>query len=103
MDARRSQVPLAEQLPGLLLERGLSTNRFAGMINVSQSHLWRVVRQADRKTVSGDLAERIAVALGLPSDWFPEARQARVIQFVRADAALCDRLYDELMGSKPSR
>ena len=100
MDVARSQVPLAEQLPELLKDRGLSTTALASMIGVNQSHLWRVIRRADKKTVSGELAERIAVALGLPADWFPETRQARLVQRLRADAQLCDRLYDELFGTK---
>ena len=73
------------------------------MIGVSQSHLWRVIRRANKKTISGELAERIAVALGLPSDWFPETREARLIQRLRSDSELCDRLYDEFVIARPIR
>ncbi len=68
------------------------------MVGVNQSHLWRVIRRANKKTVSGELAERIALALDLPPDWFPETRQARLFEYVRADIALCDRLYDEFVA-----
>ena len=79
---------------GLLAERGLSTNRLASEVGVSQSHLSRVLRGADAKSVNGELAERVAVALGLPADWFPEAREARLIELIRADGKLRDQLYD---------
>ncbi len=88
-----------EQLPELMRERGLSTNRLAGMVGVSQSHLSRALRQADRKTIGGDLAARIAVALELPEDWFPETREVRLFERLRRDAVLRDRLYDELVDS----
>lgn len=96
----RSQVPLVDQLPGLMRERGLSTNRLAGMVGVSQSHLSRALRGADRKTIRGDLAARIAVALGLPEDWFPETREARLIQLLCGDPELRDRLYDRFVRAQ---
>jgi ParB/RepB/Spo0J family partition protein len=78
MTPRRSQVPLVDQLPKLMKKRGLSTNRLAGMVGVSQSHLSRALRGADRKTIAGELAARIAAALELPEDWFPETRESRL-------------------------
>lgn len=95
---RRSQERLVDQLPVLLQARALSINRLAQLVGVSQSHLSRVVRSADRKSISGDLAERIAVAMDLPDDWFPETRRERVLERVRSDQAFCDRLYDELVA-----
>ena len=93
----RSLVPLVDQLPGLMRERGLSVNRLAGMVGVSQSHLSRALRGADRKTIAGELAARVALALQLPEDWFPETREARLFDRLRRDAGLRDRLYDELV------
>ena len=78
-------------------ERGLSTNRLAGIVGVSQSHLSRVLTGARQKTVGGDLAARIAIALELPEDWFPETRQQRLMERLKADSELCDRLYDEVL------
>ena len=98
----RSQQPLVEQLPELMRERGLSANRLAGLAGVSQSHLSRALRRADQKTIAGELAARIALALELPEDWFPETRTARLYDRLRRDAALRDRLYDEFVRP-PSR
>ncbi len=60
------------------------------------SHLSRVLRRANYKTPSKDLTSRVAKALGLPRDYFPEYRQALVLERVRADGRLRDRLYEEL-------
>jgi transcriptional regulator with XRE-family HTH domain len=97
----RSSVAFADQLPVLMRERHLTTNRLAGMVGVSQSHLWRVLRGADQKTVGGELAARVALALGLPEDWFVETRRARLFDLLGSDAELCDRLYDELVTRAP--
>lgn len=66
---------------------------------VNPSHLSRALRGADYKAPGPDLARRVALALGLPGDYFPEAREGFVIDRVRADGELRDRLYDELGGS----
>ena len=95
---RRSQERLVDQLPALMQERALSINRLAQLVGVSQSHLSRAVRRADRKSVSGELAGRIAIALELPDDWFPETRRERVLERIRSDPELRDRLYDELVA-----
>jgi hypothetical protein len=48
------------------------------------------------KTASADLARRVAVALGLPPDYFPEFREAFVVEHIRRDADLRERLYKQL-------
>ena len=100
---RRSHQRLVDQLPALMQARGLSMNRLARLVGVSQSHLSRAVRSADRKSVSGELAERIAKAMELPDDWFPETRRERVLERVRSDPALWERLYDDLFGNESRR
>jgi transcriptional regulator with XRE-family HTH domain len=91
--------PLAEELPSLLAERGLSLRGPAERVGATRSHLSRATRGASGKTVGGDLAGRIAVALGLPADYFPEYREAAVVEQVRNDASLRDRLYRQLKRS----
>ncbi|HEU4686956.1 MAG TPA: helix-turn-helix transcriptional regulator [Vicinamibacterales bacterium] len=80
----------------MLRERGRSLRAFAAEVGVSQGHLSRALRGADYRSVSGELAGRIAVTLELPRDYFPEYRQAIVIEAVRSDPALRDRLYGRL-------
>ena len=88
--------PFVEELPRLLEERGYSLRRLAREAGVDPSHLSRVLRQTGYKTPSGELTGKVAEALGLPSDYFPEYRQAVVLARVRTDTALRERLYAEL-------
>jgi hypothetical protein len=55
-----------------------------------------VLRKADYKTPSGELVRRVAVALDLPHDYFPEYRASVVFEKISADEALRDELYQRL-------
>jgi transcriptional regulator with XRE-family HTH domain len=90
----RSDRPLVEALPDLLEERGLSLRSLARKAQVNASHLSRVLRGADAKRATPHLARRIARALELPDDYFPEVREASVVQRIQADPAWRDKLYD---------
>jgi hypothetical protein len=48
------------------------------------------------KTASADLARRVAIALDVPEDYFPEFREAFVIERIRRDPRLREKLYKEL-------
>ena len=72
MYGRRSEAPFVEEVPILMREKDVSLNQLAAMVGVNYSHLWRVIGRKDNKKVTGDLAERVAVAFELPSDWFPK-------------------------------
>jgi transcriptional regulator with XRE-family HTH domain len=85
-----------DELPQLVQERQLSLRKLAQLADVNQSHLSRVLRRADYKTPSAELVRRVALALGLPQDYFPEFRESVVHDAVRADAKLRDELYDRL-------
>lgn len=80
----------------MLEKRGYSLRRLAREAGIDPSHLSRVLRQSSYKTPSGELTGKVAEALGLPKDYFPEYRQAVVLERVQADAELRDRLYSEL-------
>src|SRR4051812_23591390 len=83
MRRRRTGKPFAQALPDLLRERGLSLRKLAKEVGVTDAHLSRVVRGVNYKSASGDLAGRVALALGLPRDFFPEFREAAVVERVR--------------------
>jgi transcriptional regulator with XRE-family HTH domain len=92
--------PFAEELPSLLAECGLSQRKLAQMIDLNPSHLSRVLRGADRSRPSTNLISRIASALNLPAGYFPELREAAVIERLRSDPELRDGLYDQLTSDK---
>jgi transcriptional regulator with XRE-family HTH domain len=80
----------------LLAERKLSIRRLAKWAGVTDAHLSRVLRGVAYKTPSRELARRVARALGLPDDYFPEYRQAFVIERIKRDAQLRENLYRNL-------
>ena len=97
--AARTSEPLSEALPKLLAERGMSVRALAAAIAVDQSYLSRVIGTSNPKQArraSAEVAALIAEALGLPLDYFPEYREAKVIEAVREDGRLRDRIYGGL-------
>ena len=95
--------PFTEEVPRLLKERRMSIRALAATIGISDSHLSRVLRRADYKTPSPDLTTRVAVALGLPADYFREYREAYVVELIKTDPKLLNRLYSRLNVAKRSR
>lgn len=100
---RQSDRPFAEELVRLLAERGLSQRKLAQMIDLNPSHLSRVLRGADQTRPSTDLIRRIGQALNLPSGYFAELREAAVVERIKRDPKLRDRLYKRLQTAHPSR
>ena len=88
------------EVPRLLAERNLTIRGLARQAGVTDSHLSRVLRGVAYKTPSSELARRVAVALDLPQDYFPEYREAFVIERIKADAQLRDQLYRKLGKSQ---
>lgn len=74
----------------------MSVSALAREAGVTQSFLSKVLRGAHYKAPSGDLARRIAVALGLPPDYFPEYRERFVLDCVRTNPTLRESLYRKL-------
>ena len=90
--------PFQEELPRLLAARSLSLRALARDVGVGHDHLSRVVRGGRRKHISGDLASRVAVALGLGEDFFLETRLSRVVERLASDPALLHQAYEQLRG-----
>jgi transcriptional regulator with XRE-family HTH domain len=92
----RTQKPLAEVLQDLLDERNMTLRELARITKSSSGYLSRMNRGLDDKRVSGEFAGRVAVALGLPRDYFVEYREAVVLDAIRKDGRLRERLYRSL-------
>jgi transcriptional regulator with XRE-family HTH domain len=88
--------PFTEELPSLMAERGLSQRKLAQLIDLNPSHLSRALRGVDRTRPSIELIRRIALALDLPPGYFPELREAAVIERLKEDPGLRDKLYKRL-------
>ncbi len=89
---------MREELPALLEQRNRSLRSLADEVGVNASYLSRILREeaAGARRPTAAIAQRIAGALDLPADYFPEAREAFVVDRIRDDAELRDRLYDRM-------
>jgi transcriptional regulator with XRE-family HTH domain len=81
-------------LPEMLRERGLSYRQFAKEIDFEQAYLSRTIN--GERSPSKKFLEAVSRALSLPDDYFPEYRQHVVIEAIKKDARLRDKIYDSL-------
>jgi transcriptional regulator with XRE-family HTH domain len=92
----RTNTSFADEVPRLLKERGWSIRRLALEAGVERAYLWKVIRRKGYKTPSVRMAKAVAMALGLPSDYFPEYREGAVIEYLKRDAQARDEVFDRL-------
>src|SRR4051794_23092477 len=85
----------AETVDRLLRRRGWTQRQLADAAQVDPAHICRLLRGA-RTRVTPDLAERVAQALDVAPELFGEYREWQVLQAVRTDPGLRDRLHEEL-------
>jgi transcriptional regulator with XRE-family HTH domain len=71
----------------------LSQNEVARRAAIDPTFLSRALRRVRYKSVSGSLAGRLAQALDLPVDYFPEFRRDYVIDRVTGDAQVLEAAY----------
>ena len=82
----------------MLSERGITVGGLARDVGVTQPHLWRVLHRQNYKTASADLAGKVAVALGLPRDYWPEYRSGMAIERIKADGGFRDAVFDQMQN-----
>jgi transcriptional regulator with XRE-family HTH domain len=100
MPPKRTDTPFADEVPRLLEERGWSIRRLALEAGVERAYLWKVLRRRGYKSSSVRMAGSVAVALGLPVDYFPEYREGVVIEHVKRDARARDAVFDRLPSAQ---
>ena len=81
----------------------MNVRQLADKVGVSRSHLYRVVGRSDYKSASPALTAKVADALGLPPDYFIELRQGYLIDRIKSDPAVCNRLYAQLQKQERRR
>ena len=87
-----SEKPFREELPRLLEERKETLRAVARAIGgIDHAYLSRMV--TGKVAVNPQHAERIAIHFGLPADYFPEVREAAVIDAIRRSPRLRDSIY----------
>jgi hypothetical protein len=94
--AQRSQVPFAEAAAELLADLGWSESEAARRIGLDRSFFRKALRGSDYKRLAPEHIAALSEAAGLSREYFPEVREAAVVDAVRSDPGLRDRLFDEL-------
>lgn len=80
-----------DELPRLLRERSLTQRELARRVGVNPSYITFVLNA--KRAPSRKLLEATARALDLPPDYFRETRESIVLERLRADPPLLDRVY----------
>jgi transcriptional regulator with XRE-family HTH domain len=100
-DEQVTKRPFTKELPRLLKERGLTLRALARNVGaIDHAYLSRMVR--GQLPVNVQHVRRIARCLGLPEDYFPEVREAAVVDAVRRRPKLRDEIYFEQVKRKTS-
>jgi transcriptional regulator with XRE-family HTH domain len=94
--APRTSTAFPEALAELLEERNLSLRELGRRVAVDPTYLSRIKR--GRKRVPADLPERVAVALELPSDYFPESRERFILEAIRREPRLRELVYETILA-----
>lgn len=96
-----SEERLGEALPRLLDEAEMSSRALGRSVGVAQSHISRVMN--GHLPASAELIERVAAELDLSPEYFADYRELRVIEAIRADSVLRDRVFRGLGRSGQAR
>jgi transcriptional regulator with XRE-family HTH domain len=99
MVAERTQLTFGEALQEILLERGLSLRELSRLLGVDPTYMSRVRR--GQKRLSADLPTRVAIALGLPEDYFLETRETLILEAIRKDPGLREEVYRRVSEARP--
>jgi transcriptional regulator with XRE-family HTH domain len=87
-----TQRPFPDELPRLLTARKMTLRALAGEVGrLDHGYLSRMINR--KVPVNVQHAERIARHLGLVADYFPEVREAAVIDAIRKNSRLRDSIY----------
>lgn len=90
----RTSTAFPDALTELLQERKISLRELGRRLDVDPTYLSRI--QRGKKRVPADLPERVAAALDLPSDYFPESRERLILEAIRREPRLRELVYETI-------
>jgi transcriptional regulator with XRE-family HTH domain len=100
MSPRRiSRAPFGDAVGELLFERGWSQRDLADAVGVDPAHVCRLLKRGARRRATPELLARVACALGVEPEFFAEYREWCVLEAVRRNPSLRERLFAGVVAS----
>jgi transcriptional regulator with XRE-family HTH domain len=96
----RTDEPFRDALPRLLIEQGVSLRELSRRLGMDATYLSRIRR--GRQRLPTRLPSRVAASLGLPEDYFPETREALILDAIRTDPTLREQIYQRVVRAETS-
>ncbi len=93
MRRRLSRASFRDSVGELLSERGWSQRELADAVGVDPAHVCRLLRRGAQPRATPQLLARIASALEVEPEFFAEYREWRVLEAVRSNPSLRERLF----------
>jgi transcriptional regulator with XRE-family HTH domain len=87
----------------LMYDRGWTQRELSAAVGVDPAHVCRLLRRGSSRRATPELVVRVADAFGVAPEYFPEYREWRVLEAVRTDPSLRERLYAGIAGRPHSR
>lgn len=94
---------MGEAIAQLLTERGLSLRALARATQLSPGYLSEVVGGGAGLQMPAETIDRIAEAFGVAATYFRERRQEQVFDYLRANPASLDVLWEVIRESPEAR
>ena len=94
-----SEQTFRDAVEELLLERGWSQRELAATVGVDPAHISRLLKRGSRLRATPQLMARIACAFGVEPEYFAEYREWCVLEAVRRNPSLRERLFAGVVAS----
>jgi transcriptional regulator with XRE-family HTH domain len=88
-----SEPPFRDVVAELIAERGWSQRELAAAVGVDPAHVSRLLKRGTRLRATPQLLARVAHALEVEPDCFVEYREWCVLEAVRRNPSLRERLF----------
>jgi transcriptional regulator with XRE-family HTH domain len=93
-----SEAPFRDAVAELMLERGWSQRELATAVGVDPAHVSRLLKRGTRLRATPQLLARVARALEVEPEFFVEYREWCVLEAVRRNPSLRERLFARVVA-----
>lgn len=93
----RSHRAFGDAVADLLDERGWSQRELSAVVGVDPAHISRLLKRRSRLRATPQLMSRVARAFELDPEFFVEYREWCVLEAMRSNPSLRERLYGMLL------